>query len=197
MPQCQLFRVARLVQEASGGQMTPFWIDTCCVPVNRNDRRKALKLMNKTYHTASVVLVLGAALQAFPCYSGLRKATVNIDVELWEQIRIGITLELLMRISTSSWTTRLWTLPEGQLGGCLKFQFADGAVDLRDLLKDLGMWPFIGTSLHDDLNSFFVHLRPRLRAQRPGDQYTSGWLGPSINGRFISLLYCLEWRNTS
>lgn len=43
-----------------------------------------------------------------------------------------------MRIFTSGWVRRLWTLQEGALARSLYFQFADGAVSLLGLRKSFG-----------------------------------------------------------
>jgi len=67
-------------------------------------------------------------------------------------------LEMLIRIISSKWTRRLWTLQEGALAKSLYFQFADKAVDLDEINQSLADSPygreymdvsFSCTSLHE------------------------------------------------
>jgi hypothetical protein len=74
-----------------------FWIDTLCCPV-RLDHAKdlALKRMAETYSKAARVLVLDAELQ----------------VVRHQEIQ---PYEALLRVFSSAWVQRLWTLQEGAL----------------------------------------------------------------------------------
>jgi Heterokaryon incompatibility protein (HET) len=86
MPHCQLFRIMSLVSKVNKGRL-PFWIDTCCVPREIEQRKKAIRLMNKTYRTAARVLVLDATLQLFKCHRGLdpQKGTWALRIDnLWD-----------------------------------------------------------------------------------------------------------------
>ena len=148
--------------------------------------------MNETYRLSRAVLVLDGGLQSFSCYRYLDAALSTVDVEIAEQIRISITTELLLRILCCSWVSRLWTLPEGMLGPELHFQLFNGTVELGDLYAQLKTWPFIGTSLIEDIRSCFVRLRPKLRSQerlglQPEDPALLRWPSGSLSGRFISM----------
>jgi hypothetical protein len=80
------FRIMSLVSEVNKGRL-PFWIDTCYVPREIEQRKKAIRLMNKTYRTAARVLVLDATLQLFKCHRGLdpQKGTWLLRIDnLWD-----------------------------------------------------------------------------------------------------------------
>ena len=94
------------------------WLDTLCCPVEREGKKLALAQMRRTYEQASHVLVLDASIQ---CYDS-RKIHV---------------VEALMRIFTSVWLQRLWTLQEGALAAKLWFQFKNGPVYYGTLLTQL------------------------------------------------------------
>jgi Heterokaryon incompatibility protein (HET) len=202
LPLCQIFRVAHLSRQVSGKESVPVWIDTLCVPRDRDQRVKALDLMNDTYKFSDHVLVLDAGLQCFKAHRHLSTSLLEINVETAEQIRMGIVVEVLLRIACSSWATRLWTLPEGQVGRLLHFQFSDEAVEIGDIFYQLGTWPFVGTSLVNDLRVFLTRLRPRLRTQGANGQSAEDpallrWPTGSLDGRFIAMLHAIEWRFTS
>src|SRR5437764_3687462 len=100
------------------------WLDTLCCPVRpTEDKKLALKRMRHVYEQARSVLVLDASLQSYP--------TASMD-----------TLEVLARIFTSKWLTRVWTLQEGALAKRLWFQFADKALSLAELKATMErIWP--------------------------------------------------------
>ena len=202
LPRCQVIRIAHIVRDLTGQDYPAFWIDTFGIPRALEQRKKALVLMAATYSLSKQVLVLDGGLQQFSSYRALNAAVDTIDVEIAEQVRMGISVELLLRISCSSWTSRLWTLPEGFLGPELHFRFSDGTVELGELYAELRRWPFVGTNLTDDLASFFTRLRPSLRSQprlglEPEDPELRSWPSGSPSGRFISMFQALEQRDTS
>lgn len=93
-----------------------FWIDSLCVPKSREQRRKAIGLMSKTYSNASAVLVLDGGIQ---------------------QIRSDDPLhEKLFRIFVSVWAQRLWPLSEMVLANVLVFQLKDGVFDSSEIFND-------------------------------------------------------------
>ncbi|KAF2267175.1 hypothetical protein CC78DRAFT_566334 [Lojkania enalia] len=100
-----------------------FWMDTLCIPIstNANDietnelKKKAINQMALIYGRASQVLVLDSSLQQS------RLSVMNNN-------------ELLARIAFSNWMGRSWTLQEGALSPFVYFQFADGAINLLDIL---------------------------------------------------------------
>lgn len=94
------------------GSWSPFfWLDTICVPHQRETRRLACARMAETYRLAHTVLVLDAELQD------------------WRYCQ-GNDAEALLRIIISGWMTRVWTLSEGILAKKLVFKFADYYFDL-------------------------------------------------------------------
>ncbi|KIX91919.1 uncharacterized protein Z520_12382 [Fonsecaea multimorphosa CBS 102226] len=122
MPLCQLTRlqnrVNNLYNHGLAGDNIPFWIDTLCVPVQRENtatRRRAIVAMGKIYEQAAKVLV--------------------VDVELLRSTTAGASLEeIAMRISYSVWWSRLWTLQEAVFARQLHFQFQDCALDGKELV---------------------------------------------------------------
>ena len=76
------------------------WMDTLCIPVHpsaERHRKKAIRLLGKTFHEAAAVLV--------------------VDRELdYVESTTSSFLELGMRILCSGWMKRLWTLQEATLG---------------------------------------------------------------------------------
>ncbi|RPD70814.1 hypothetical protein L226DRAFT_443101, partial [Lentinus tigrinus ALCF2SS1-7] len=113
LPTCQVARIAGLAKEllpASGA----FWMDSLCVPNTKDLRKRAIKLMGQTYEDAHTVLVFDVGIRASCARS-----------HSWE--------ENVLRIATSGWVTRVWTLQEGILARKLYFEFADGLMDARKL----------------------------------------------------------------
>ncbi|KAF9255398.1 hypothetical protein L218DRAFT_828460, partial [Marasmius fiardii PR-910] len=91
-------------------------MDTLCIPVDPSKsayRKKAIKLLGKTFHEATAVLILDRELEIVRC------ATATF-------------LELGLRILCSGWVKRLWTLQEATLASeawgtdKLYFQMQDG-----------------------------------------------------------------------
>jgi hypothetical protein len=202
LPECQLFRISQMVRDLTGRDNQPFWIDTFGIPRDREERKKAIPLISATFKKSQEVLALDGALQHFKSYRALSNAVSGIDVETAEQIRMGIAVDLLLRIVSCSWTTRLWTLPEGQGGRRIHFQFSDGAVELGELYHQLLTWPFVGTSIVQDLQSFLVRLRPQLRSQVVGDRPASDpaflrWPHGNLVDRFIAMLHAIEFRDST
>ncbi len=128
VPRCQLshiFKAATVIQasfpfshvaepRASDAHDEPvlIWLDTLCCPVSPpGAKSSALALMRRTYGDAKDVLVLDASLECF--------SSADISV-----------VEALIRVFTSGWVTRLWTLQEAILARKLWIQFGDGPVDL-------------------------------------------------------------------
>ncbi|THU76391.1 hypothetical protein K435DRAFT_619067, partial [Dendrothele bispora CBS 962.96] len=112
LPVCQVKRIASLVSRLipSGA----FWIDSLCVPELRRLRKKAIRMMAQTYRQAHTVLVIDAGIIACP---PSMPAT-----------------EKLLRIKTSGWMQRLWTLQEGMLARKLVFQISDEQVEASSFM---------------------------------------------------------------
>jgi hypothetical protein len=98
----------------------PFiWLDTLCCPAEDGDGKQlAIEKIRVVYQNAKHVLVLDAGLMSY---------SVSEQDEF----------EQLVRIYTSGWMRRLWTLQEGALAKSLYFQFADKAVSIVELMNNL------------------------------------------------------------
>ena len=144
LPRCQLSNLGKVVQDlevaarcqksrdhriqdqdedlgeegAEENEEMLLWCDTLCCPVQPKEAKHlALEYMYETYRNAACVLVLDASLR--------RHKVESLDID-----------EVSMRICTSPWMRRLWTLQEGALPAVthrLWFQFADKAVNLREI----------------------------------------------------------------
>ncbi|KAL8689351.1 MAG: hypothetical protein Q9224_004658 [Gallowayella concinna] len=125
LPQCQLqylYQNTRKFFETHANEHSAqsmfIWIDTLCCPVEPLEAKlMALKQIKTPYTHASHVLVLHSSIQ-------------SVDVS-------GLTpAEVCLRIFTSGWMRRLWTLQEGALPRNLWFQFKDLAVDLDHVFAE-------------------------------------------------------------
>ena len=133
LPRCQLSRVKTLINnldlkysdesyESKDAPEMLLWCDTLCCPVKSKEAQKmALTQMYRTYDEASLVLVLDRSLISH------RVGGMRVD-------------EACVRIATSRWMTRLWTLQEGALPAKrdkLWFQFTKTALPIRALYDRL------------------------------------------------------------
>ncbi|KAI9770477.1 MAG: hypothetical protein M1839_003192 [Geoglossum umbratile] len=119
MPRRIRLRVARWNQLYNGESQSPlFWIDTLCVPVQRQLKQKALRKLQETFSSAHQVVVL--------------------DEEIQETSWQTPIVENLMRIRMSKWMSRLWTLEEAILARneSLCFLFKDGVFALDESTKE-------------------------------------------------------------
>ena len=137
LPRCQLSNIGRLIQDlnmtacsrdaedrsvdekdVAENEELLLWCDTLCCPVQPTEAKHlALEYMYRTYRDATHVLVLDASFRQYSAES--------LDID-----------EVSMRILTSPWMRRLWTLQEGALPAVtnrLWFQLAHKAVSLREL----------------------------------------------------------------
>ncbi|KAL8708460.1 MAG: hypothetical protein Q9225_007594 [Loekoesia sp. 1 TL-2023] len=118
LPKCQLqrlFQLTRSFSKMEDDEGMLFWIDTLCCPVGPPQAKAmALNQMKVPYIGASHVLVFESSLREV------------------ESSRLDPT-EVCLRIFTSGWMRRLWTLQEGALPRNLWFQFKDSAVELRQV----------------------------------------------------------------
>ncbi|KAI0159974.1 hypothetical protein GGR52DRAFT_563783 [Hypoxylon sp. FL1284] len=119
LPSCQVTLIQSLADQllVSKTGNAFFWIDTLCVPGERNLRKKALRSAWQIFAKAQHTLVLDP-----PLY----------------QHRICTSEDALIRIRYSGWKMRLWTLKEGFLARDLIFQFHDRLVSLQELLNNFG-----------------------------------------------------------
>ncbi|KAI0754106.1 hypothetical protein C8Q80DRAFT_346099 [Daedaleopsis nitida] len=124
LPTCQVARIAGLAQQLLPESSGAFWIDSLCVPSDKDMRKRAISLMGVTYRNAAKVLVIDECIRAQCSTTGS-----------WE--------DNLFYIGTSGWVRRVWTLQEGLLARELYFEFRDGAVDVEE---KLGLKPVAGSS---------------------------------------------------
>ncbi|KAK8060867.1 hypothetical protein PG996_010797, partial [Apiospora saccharicola] len=106
---CQLKFIQRRIEQATGSQHTPFWMDTLTVPVNKSNialkaRMKAIRQIHSVFKAS--------------------KQTIVIDNGLMS-MKEGNQVETAMKILSSGWTRRLWTLQEAHLSRSLQFAFRD------------------------------------------------------------------------
>ena len=128
LPRCQLSYLWKLVKQLhkasdpEDARELLLWCDTLSCPVRPKEARElAIREMYRTYENATYVLVLDKSLLSYDLEA------IHLD-------------ELCMRILSSSWRRRLWTLQEGALAAIksrLWFQFRDNAVSLRTLNDQL------------------------------------------------------------
>ncbi|EPS37778.1 hypothetical protein H072_8462 [Dactylellina haptotyla CBS 200.50] len=127
IPECQVRRLKGLVDKLYGepekGSLSKLfkrnkqskpvgmWLDTLCIPLEKEYRKLAIKRMVDTYAKSDKVLM--------------------IDAEFTQISMADIPpRELLVRISGSNWMRRMWTLQEAALNvENLYVQFADGVFE--------------------------------------------------------------------
>jgi hypothetical protein len=116
MPLCVLRKIQRQVNSLFDDTDEPvlFWIDTICVL--KTNKVPALEIMAQTYAFATMVLAIDAGLE-------------SVSVE-------SSPLERLIRIRTSPWFQRLWTLQEAWFARDLAFQFAEAACEMESLVLE-------------------------------------------------------------
>ncbi|KAI0659662.1 hypothetical protein C8Q70DRAFT_124425 [Cubamyces menziesii] len=107
LPTCVVRRISGLARELLPEHSGAFWMDSLCVPNAREERKQAIRLMAKTYRDAAKVLVVDSCIRSL---CSLNKS--------WS--------ENMLRIATSAWIRRVWTLQEGLLARELYFEFSDG-----------------------------------------------------------------------
>lgn len=128
LPTCQLRRLSSLTQKLVPGGA--FWMDALCIPDWKDMRKRAIGLMGQTYKDATVVLVIDA---------GIRACSSSAPQE-----------ERLLRVLTSAWMQRLWTLQEALFARNLVFEFSDNVlVAIQELLPH-------GEELLDVLKTFLA-----------------------------------------
>ncbi|KAI9758777.1 MAG: hypothetical protein M1840_003747, partial [Geoglossum simile] len=97
------------------GKPVSIWIDTFCVPLEKETRKLAIATLPKVYGGAAKTVVLDSELQRL---SGRNSPAEN-----------------LMCVAFSGWMRRAWTFQEAALAdNRLKILFSDGLVDLAATL---------------------------------------------------------------
>ena len=167
LPSCQLLRLRSFAshlrrvhipwgQEAIDDSPLYLWIDTLCCPVadssqeQKHYKQVAIGAMRQVYEEAAYVLVVDNTLLPF-AYK-----------------EIGV-LEAGLRLFTSPWMQRLWTLQEAVLAKNLVIQFKDRAVDLRTIWQD-------ARSIRGNRIYQFVLARYGLRRSVPEYARSSIWM---------------------
>ncbi|KAI0651202.1 hypothetical protein C8Q79DRAFT_1059552 [Trametes meyenii] len=117
LPKCVIARISSLVQTLLANRGA-FWMDSLCIPTSRAPRKRGISLMATAFRDAAKVLVIDDTIRACAWES-----------RLWE--------ENLLRIATSRWSRRMWTLQDGLLAHELWFEFEDGPVNVEERL---GLW---------------------------------------------------------
>lgn len=104
------------------GKPLSIWIDTLCVPLEKQYRKVAIAGMKNIYAKAIFTLVLDSELPSL-------------------KYRACSPEELLVRVGLSGWMRRAWTFQEGVLANTrMRILFADGIFELP-----LGPGPISGT----------------------------------------------------
>ncbi|RDX43060.1 hypothetical protein OH76DRAFT_1243986 [Lentinus brumalis] len=117
LPACQIARISALAKQLLP-ESGAFWIDSLCIPGIKHLRKRAIKFMANTYRDAAKVLVLDECIRT--------------------ECSLAHTWEVnLLRIATSGWVRRIWTLQEGVLGRELCFEFKEGPVDVAEEVSRL------------------------------------------------------------
>ncbi|KAI0326294.1 hypothetical protein GY45DRAFT_122390 [Cubamyces sp. BRFM 1775] len=113
LPRCLVDHISTLVRGLLPEHDGAFWMDSLCVPSSREQRKRAIKLMADTYRNATKVLVIDDSVRTL-CHLERTPGP-----------------EVLLRIATSAWVRRVWTLQEGLLAHQLCFEFIDGAASIN------------------------------------------------------------------
>jgi len=115
---CQLEFIRRQIGLATGGKdNTPFWMDTLVVPVadeDKESRRKAIR-------------------QIFDVF-GQSENTIILDNGLSSMNKGGPVAEAAMKIFSSVWMRRLWTLQEAYLSNKIYIPFEEGSDGTNNLV---------------------------------------------------------------
>ena len=154
LPTCQLVRLHALCKglqkvlkklELTG---FPFWIDTLCVPLQKEARKLALRKLGEVYEKAEVVLVL--------------------DNELLSTDFASSDEEIGIRICESNWMRRLWTLEEGLLGRSeLLFQFRGKAIPMPTSIDCSGIEAFENDTMYLGSPGILTHIGEHLFQHLP------------------------------
>jgi hypothetical protein len=117
LPYCQLSLLQELANDSlpSSPKPVPFYIDTMTLPRSKPQKSLALQSLHLIFSSAHSVIVLEPSLSS---------------------VVINSALDALIRIRSSDWKHRLWTLQEGAVARKLRFKFANRTVDLDDILEE-------------------------------------------------------------
>ena len=183
LPQCQLVRLQALVDgvqskwaglssvSLASQDHCAFWMDTLCIPVGKEyyrSRELAILSLTRVFSDANTVLVL--------------------DTELSDVSIKASSLERELRVITSDWMRRVWTLQEALLTrpGNLYWQSKEQALAAEDIWQE--------NKEHNPLvvsyrMSAFDRRLPVL-AIEPGDP-------DKLSNDFLDIIYALRYRSLS
>ena len=150
-----------------------FWMDTLCIPSHLS--------INKKYERAARVSFKQSTEKA------LHTLVIDSDIELLS--RTSIYGEAFMRISFSSWSSRMWTLQEAVLTPKVILQLMDATTTFEEIIK-----------MHDEnrmhikvpIEQFLIY--SDLRKYLSGD--SAGYVARSVS-HLATLRYALRNRRTS
>ncbi|KAI1156708.1 hypothetical protein F4825DRAFT_214723 [Nemania diffusa] len=108
--------IASLFERAYALNLSYVWIDSLCVPEEKQTRVQAILLMNTTYKHSAATVVLDSHIRQ------KRFDSRSTPLEV-----------ILLTLVTSPWMQRLWTLPEAVLPGRLVFQFQNTLATTKDI----------------------------------------------------------------
>ena len=117
LPYCQLSALQLLANhlENNGDMPTPFWIDTVCLPFQKDAKKRALSEVRRAFQLAAKTIILEPALS---------------------NISVGSAQDALFHLRYSQWKSRLWTIQEGVLSDKLYVQFKNRVWGLKDILQE-------------------------------------------------------------
>ena len=190
LPECQIIHLAKLADvlgmkstidglQVSVKKPLLVWIDTMCCPVEPPQAKAmAIYKLRETYLGSSHVLVLDAGLDS------IKSKELSAH-------------EMLLRIYTSGWTQRLWTLQESVLAKRVWICFADDIVEVDSLFHTLAQ------SCMKDLRIICLH--QDLVVQQVWSRQLKGFHGDrtpqseslSVNQDLHMLDVALQYRRTS
>ncbi|KAK7926582.1 hypothetical protein PG985_003580 [Apiospora marii] len=102
---CQLKLIQRQIKRATGSQDTPFWMDTLVVPVaHKEARKKAIRQIHSVFNSSTHTIVIDNGLLS---------------------MKEGHKAETAMKVLSSGWMRRLWTLQEAHLSKSIHFAFKE------------------------------------------------------------------------
>jgi hypothetical protein len=135
---CQIKKLYEYLRKLIAPELSVvFWLDTLCVPPPQTEymaaRKEAINTMRDIYSESDKVLVLDAEIMNSP-----------VDVK---------DLELMIRVISSGWMRRLWTLQESVLNRSQTFAQFDGRAVLVDQLVDSIMHQMNGMTLGERMFS--------------------------------------------
>lgn len=171
LPRCVL---EVLLERAQKYGRQHIWIDSLCVPRDKDSRNKAIQLMARTYKDASITVVLD---------SSIRTASFDLTPR-------GIEHTLLSLV-TSTWMQRLWTLQEACLSRLLIFQFKNIMATSIDIY--LGLVKALNDHWH--VNPVVQVLANEFLKLINSSEETAGWLSKKPELGHLSRM--LQRRRTS